>query len=633
VTDLFLSYKAEDRARVAPLVQALETDGLSIWWDAHIGGGDEWRDTILRHLEAARAVIVVWSKRSVGPNGQFVRDEATRALKRGTYLPVRIDKVDPPLGFGETQALDLHGWKGDRSDARYQAVLSTLRNRLGIKADRTIDNSRGTRQYSRRNVIAAAGVGIAASAVGVGTWFLRKSARSGDESIAVLPFANLSGDPKQAYFSDGIAEELRSALSRIGGLKVVARTSSEAVRDADAKTAAHKLRVSNILTGSVRRSPQMVRVSAQLIDGSEGTERWSEVYDRPPVDALQIQTDIANRVAAAMSVRLGNGDRKRIQEGGTSNPDAHDLLLKAKAINQADDNFENLQRAIGLIDAAIALDSRYADAFAAKAQLLTIKVGTYSKSGEDYRRGYAEAERIANHAVELAPRSRAGYLALVEILDQQLKRRAALAQLEKLVSLPGDDSNTLTTYALFLSEMGRAEDAVRMAERAVALDPLNAASYVTKTRALSMARRYAEAIQANEQVSRVAPEIKAARGGHAFLQAMLGHREQARKELEKYWGDPAKAPPFFVAPLASTDHGLGERVLERLRQTSGEGAHYQIAEIYAQLGRKDAAIDALEKALVVRDPGLTGVLVDPMLDPIRSDPRFQALVKRLDFPT
>ena len=91
VTDLFLSYKAEDRSRVAPLVQALENDGLSVWWDEHIGGGDEWRDTILRHLETARAVVVVWSRRSVGPNGQFVRDEATRALKRGVYVPVRIN--------------------------------------------------------------------------------------------------------------------------------------------------------------------------------------------------------------------------------------------------------------------------------------------------------------------------------------------------------------------------------------------------------------------------------------------------------------------------------------------------------------------------------------------------------------
>ena len=633
MTHLFLSYKAEDRARVLPLVQALEIDGFSVWWDAHIGGGDDWRDTILRHLEAAKAVVVIWSRRSVGPDGQFVRDEASRAMKRHTYLPLRIDRVDPPLGFGETQALDFQGWKGDRGDPRYQALLLMLRKRLGIEAGPAHERSSKTPLVSRRSIVAGAGITLVASAAGIGAWLFRHNAKSGEESIAVLPFANLSGDPKEAYFSDGIAEELRSALSRIGGLKVVARTSSEAVRDVDAKTAASKLGVGSILTGSVRRSPQMVRVSAQLIDGREGTERWSEVYDRPPVDALQIQTDIANRVAEAMSVRLGNGDRKRIQEGGTSDADAHDLLLKAKAINVADDNPEDLQRAIRLVDSAIAIDPRYADAFAAKASFLTIKVGTFSKSGEEYRRGYDGAERLAKHAIELAPRSRSGYLALIEILDQQLKRRAALAQLQKLASLPGDDIDTLTSYAIFLSEMGRAGEALQLANRGVALDPLNPAAYVTKTRVLSQARRYAEALKVNEQTTKLAPEVKAARGGHAFQQAMLGNREQARKELEEYWGDPAEAPPFFVAPLVSTDHALGERAIERLRRTSGEGAHYQIAEIYAQLGRNDDAVAALEKAWVVRDPGLTGILVDPMLDPIRNDRRFQTLVARLDFPT
>ena len=131
MTDLFVSYKAEDRARVAPLLHALQADGYSVWWDAEIGGGVQWREEICRHLDAARCVIVVWSKRSVGHDGNFVRDEATRALRRGVYLPVRIDKVDPPLGFGETQAIDLKGWKGDPSDRRYRTTLAAIRDRWG----------------------------------------------------------------------------------------------------------------------------------------------------------------------------------------------------------------------------------------------------------------------------------------------------------------------------------------------------------------------------------------------------------------------------------------------------------------------------------------------------------------------
>src|SRR6185503_13709054 len=127
----------------------------------------------------------------------------------------------------------------------------------------------------------------------------------------------LSGDPSQAYFSDGIAEELRSALARIPGLKVVARTSSEAVRSADAQTAASKLHVHDILTGSVRKSPQMLRISAQLIDGKDGTERWSEVYDRPVGDALQIQSDIARKVTDALAIRLAPSSAARLKVAGT----------------------------------------------------------------------------------------------------------------------------------------------------------------------------------------------------------------------------------------------------------------------------------------------------------------------------
>src|SRR6476619_7516326 len=133
MSDVFVSYKAEDRTRVRPLVDALEADGLSVWWDAHIGGGDDWRDTIARHLDDARCVIVVWSKRSVGPEGRFVRDEASRAQKRRAYLPVTIDKVDPPLGFGESQAIALKSWKGDRTDPRYAALLSAARPMIGLE--------------------------------------------------------------------------------------------------------------------------------------------------------------------------------------------------------------------------------------------------------------------------------------------------------------------------------------------------------------------------------------------------------------------------------------------------------------------------------------------------------------------
>jgi serine/threonine-protein kinase len=239
MADIFVSYKAEDRRRVRPLVEALQADGFSVWWDEQIGGGATWRHAIETELNAARCVIVAWSKHSVGPDGTFVQDEATRAQQRHVYVPVLIDKVHLPLGFGETQALPLTGWHGSRSDPRFAAVLSAVRRNVdgeGTIAALPITN----RPIDRRTMIASGAVATAAIA-SAGAWVLFKPTAAGASSgsIAVLPFANLSGDPTQSYFSDGIAEEIRSVLARLAGLKVVGRTSSEAVRNDDAETAAN----------------------------------------------------------------------------------------------------------------------------------------------------------------------------------------------------------------------------------------------------------------------------------------------------------------------------------------------------------------------------------------------------------
>jgi TolB-like protein len=452
VTELFLSYKAEDRQRVAALVAALEADGLSVWWDAHIGGGDDWRDTILRHLEAARAVIVVWSRRSIGPAGHFVRDEASRALKRGTYLPILIDNVDPPLGFGEMQALDLSGWKGDRDDERYHALLSALRRRLGTKANGAKPSPPRRTGLDRRTAIISGGA-AAVAAAGVGVWFVSRQPSVRADSIAVLPFANLSGDPRQSYFSDGIAEELRNALARLAGLKVVGRTSSEAVRNDDAATAAKRLGVANILTGSVRRSPSTIRVSAQLVDGRTGIERWSENYDRTPGDAIKIQTDIAENVARALAVALAGAARAAIAVGGTQIAAAQNLLLKAIA-KQRGDSEEDLKESLSLTDAALALDANYAEAYVWKALGLISYAGSFANETElpEYR---SQAMRVAQHALSLAPDLASAHNALAQIHHISLNLRAADQEYKRALRLSPGEAETIRDYAQFAAKMGR----------------------------------------------------------------------------------------------------------------------------------------------------------------------------------
>jgi len=626
VTDLFVSYKAEDRARVAPLVHALEADGYRVWWDAEIGGGEQWREEICRHLDAARLVIVVWSKRSVGPQGNFVRDEATRALKRHAYLPVTIDKVDPPLGFGETQSLNLQSWKGDPSHDRYQALLATVRSRLGQS-----DPARAPivkRGVNRRTAMLG-GAGAVATAA-VGGWFLLRPSAAKADSIAVLPFANLSGDAAQAYFSDGIAEELRSALARIPGLKVVARTSSEAVRDEDAATAASKLKVSNILSGSVRRSSQTLRVTAQLIDGRDGTERWSEVYDRSAGDALQIQTDIANKVAEALSIRLGGADRTRIAQGGTNNSEAQDLLLKAEAVTE-DGNRANYQRGIALIDSALALDPRYGNALAAKATMIRILAGGYSRTARDAAEGYRQAEATARRAIEVAPQSPRGYGVLGDTLYEQLHPRAAVAEYRKMLALNVDDSAALRGYATALGEMKHTDEALALIDRAIALDPLNPNTYFWKSYVLAGGRRYEEAIQSTRQMLRLAPGRTKAMASIAHYLTLLGRYDEAAKAMQQT-SEITPIQQVYRANLAihTGDKAKAERLIAGFR--TSDYAQYQVAQVLAQLGRKDEAIAALEIAWRGRDSGLTSILVDPLLDPLRDNPRFEAIVKRIDFP-
>ena len=629
MSDVFVSYKAEDRRRVAPLVAALEADGLSVWWDAHIGGGDEWRDSIQQHLDEAKCVIVIWSKRSVGPEGHFVRDEATRAQRRHAYLPVRIDRIDPPLGFGETQAIPIINWKGNRSDPRYQAILAAARAIIsGIPRPHHAHVE--LPGVSRRVVVA--GGAAATAAVATAGWFLLKPSEARANSIAVLPFANLSGDPAQNYFSDGMAEELRSALSRISGLSVVARTSSEKLRDSDAKTAARQLGVENILSGSVRRSPSMIRVNAQLIDGDDGLERWSETFDRAAGDVLEIQTSIAQSVAHALSIQLAGSDRELLTLGGTRNPAAQDLFFQARPERIADTE-AGLRQGVALLDAAIALDPNFADAHATKAIRLSILAGTYALSSAESHRGQAQALASANRAIAIAPQLARGYAARALIYANQLNMGAALADLVKADALPGSDAETLRHLANVLGVSARPDEALRMSTEATRLDPLNPVSSETHAVTLYHARRYAEAAATARRSLQLSPERQRVRSFLANALLALNKTGEAESEFRKLEPtDYRRLLGQAVIAIRAGDRASAMTNLRTMQQRYGDSAHYQYGEIYAQLGSTDQAIAELASALAKRDPGMARIRVDPFLDPIRRDPRFAAIEAKLNFP-
>ena len=632
MSDDFISYKAEDRRRIQPLVQALQADGYSVWWDEHIGTGDEWRQTIEKQLDSARCVIVIWSKGSVGPEGHFVRDEASRALRRHVYVPVLIDGVEPPLGFGESQATSLKGWRGDRTDNRYRAVLEAAKRIAGSGSGAEIVASRQKPGMSRRTVVAG-GAAATVAIAGAGAWTLLKPSSAGATgSIAVLPFANLSGDPGQAYFSDGIAEEIRGALGRIGGLKVVGRTSSEAVRNDDAETVAKKLDVANILTGSVRQSPSTIRISAELIDGRTGLDKWSQDYDRAPGDAIKIQTDIAEHVADALSAALGRAARAAVTVGGTTDATAQDFFLKAKAQLRADDSERSLLAVLAMLDSATASDPKFADAYALKASALTDLNGYYTQQGS-FEPGYIKAAAVAHHAISLSPNLAAGHLALANILLAQLNVAAAATEFAEGHRLSGTNIDDMLSYGGFLAILGRTEEAIRIAKHAEASDPFSPATYVDEGRGQLRAGRFALAESAFRKALDLAPNRLLNRSLLVATLIEMGKTEEAVAEINKLPVDYLfRLLSEAIVAARTGDRAASNAALRQAEKLNGDAAHFQYAEIYAQQGETDRAFAALDRAWAFRDPGLAFIKADRWVDPLRSDPRFAALLAKMNFP-
>ena len=628
-SDIFLSYKAEDRSRLMPLVEALNAEGFSVWWDAHIGGGANWHEVIEQQLDAAKCVLVAWSKRSVGPDGQFVRDEARRAQRRNAYLPIRIDLVEPPLGFGEIQAISLKGWKGGRSDPAFRALVEAARARIRGEQGSSTTISTQRPQISRRSLVAG-GAGVVSLAALSG-WFLLKPAAANSNRIAVLPFADLSGAQDQTYFVEGIAEELRSALSRVG-LEVIGRASSDAVKALDTKLAAAKLGVGNILTGSVRRSPQMVRIGAQLVGGSDGVEHWAQTYDRSPGDEIKIQTDIAINVAQALSVALGRAGEAALAMGGSADNGAHDLLLRARKLLGEADGPQELRATLALVDQAIARDPNYADAYVEKANVLVHLAARYGYSNTDVSKEFADAEAAANKAVELAPTLGSTHSALAELELGRLDFARGLQNLKRAISLAPNSAEVLGIGARELPWIGSADEGLRLANAAIALDPLNGAFYQWRAYALIVLRRYRDAIAAARAGLDVAPKQQTlhVQIGNAML--ALGELSQAKAEYLQTPRDyPLRMAGEGMIAARTGDLKEADRIVARMRSLIGS-ARYQYGQIYVQSGDLDRAFAEFRKAADAKTPGMIYFRSDPLIDPVRKDARYKALLEQLRFP-
>jgi serine/threonine-protein kinase len=479
----------------------------------------------------------------------------------------------------------------------------------------------------------AGGAGMAAVIAASASWFFLKSAPANSKRIAVLPFDNLSNDASQVYFSEGIAEELRSALARIG-LQVIGRASSDAVKDLDTKVIASKLGVANILTGSVRRSSEMVRISAQLVGGSDSVQRWAESYDRAPGDEIKIQTDIAANVAQSLSIALGQAGEAALTLGGTTDSSAQDLYLRAAALYRNDTGENAVREAVKLLDAAIARDSNYANAFRMKANFLEYLTTSYSKNADEMTRGKDLAEAAARRAIAIAPTLGAAYAELAGIEEDRFNFDKAQQFMRQAMALsPADPKVMSTSMYVRWYVCGEPEKALSLAERLAELNPLTPTSYSVLSAILIDLRRYTDAIEAARKSLQLAPSREWPHQLIGDSLILMNRPDRAKAEFRSVPSDDLyRLRSEGVMAARSGDMSAVERIVSQIQKGSGDSAMFQYAQVYAQARQLDRAFEALEKGLAVKDPGVTGVRTDPFLDPIRGDPRYPAFVKKVNFP-
>ena len=454
-------------------------------------------------------------------------------------------------------------------------------------------------------------------------------------SIAVLPFVNMSGDKEQEYFSDGLTEELLNSLAELNELQVAARTSSFSFKgqNTDIALIARKLNVGAILEGSVRRSGDTVRITAQLINAVTGFHLWSKSYDRDIGDVLKLQTEIATSVASALRVRLLGDVAAKVELGGTRNPAAFDAYLrglKLARIAAATTPME-CQAPIDAFSEAITLDSNFALAYANRALIKSECAGNSTDWLQQPNEGTVHAD--AERAIALAPSLADGYVALSRLELGSLKLEAADQACARALALGPGNVRVLYDCSLLAVYLGHADTAISGARHGVALDPLNPLSHRALGDTLRYARRYEEAIAAYHASIAADPEnaaeAYALRGLSYYL---AGNLSLAQSSCEVRPDSFRNRVCRAVIYDRLGRHADAAAVLAKIKQQGGDAAAYQYAQIFTQWGDRKAALDWLEKAMRLRDPGLVYTKVDPLMDPLREEPRFQAVTRELRFP-
>ncbi|HEY7007210.1 MAG TPA: TIR domain-containing protein [Sphingomicrobium sp.] len=581
--DVFISYARPSEEEAHRIAQLLRDSGFSVWRDDELPAHRAYSDVIEERLKSAKAVVVLWSAES--GKSHWVRAEADSAREAGTLVQAKLDGALPPMPFNQIQCADLSGWDGDTNSPGWHKLESSVAALVRGSSDDT----------PASEPVASPPSGVRAS-------------------ICVLPFVNMSGEPEQEYFSDGISEDITTDLSKVSALEVVARNTAFSFKgqSPDVQEVAKQLDVSHVLEGSVRKAGSRVRINAQLIDGSTGKHLWADRFDRDLTDIFEIQDEISKAIVEALKVRLLPKEKKAIEARGTSSVEAYNVYLMARQ-QWIGGKFGSLGRDIAierLCAQATRIDPDYAQAWALMALAqLELRFG----HGQD-----VNALPATERAAEIDPGLPEIYCIRARYLEEEGKTDEAEKQLMTALKLGPDVWEVNREAARMLFRRRRIREAIPYFQKA-------ASSMSTDWSNPMMLITCYDAIGDEEQ-----------------------RRKAARWALERVEGaiatDPTNGSALAVGAYALAMFGDGERAREWMSRAllldpDNLDSRYNIAcTMLHELGDIDEAIRTLEPVFAGMNSAaeVRHAEADPDLNPIRDDARFKQMLlsakQRLGIP-
>lgn len=490
--------------------------------------------------------------------------------------------------------------------------------------------------FSRSQILALVGASVLVLVI-ASAWIWYKHTQMGAAavsaaSVAVLPFADLSPDHDQEYFSDGLGEEILDHLTKIPNLRVSARASAFRFKgkNEDLRVIGRMLNVANVLEGSVRRDRSRVRISARLIRADDGDNLWSDSYDRDLKDIFAVQDHIARAVASALQLKLRTGKPTATPPTpGTTDPESYETFLHARYFSHMNDK-ESAIKALDYANRAIQFNPNYAPAYALRASIILQSGGMVWVNPSE---ATEKARRDTEKAIALDPNLADGYQVLSRIQSEvELNCREAEISLERARELAPGDAENLGHAAMLATCQGRQEEAIELRKQEVVLDPLRPLEYMYLAQDLRDLGRYDEALVVLGKTLDLNPSQGMAYEIRGEVYLAQGRLQEALAEMDKEPEDIFRDLGRALAYHALGQSQESDSALARLISQHQDDSAYQIAQVYGYRGEGDQAFAWLNRAYKQSDPGLMWLKTDLKLKSLHKDPRYAQLLKSLNLP-